>query len=128
MSSVNLPNPHFIAQIIMSGSSQVFIKSNVTQLKPSLSLQVKASFTRAYNKESHLTPYSLQIVKKGRRGAADADLGLDPENEQGQEEEEEEEGLTVDAMIKVNTTNAEDLSSCFLSSLPFSSQCLLFPR
>uniref|UniRef100_A0A8B9GYH8 Replication factor C subunit 1 n=1 Tax=Astyanax mexicanus TaxID=7994 RepID=A0A8B9GYH8_ASTMX len=68
-----------------------------------LDSKVKASFTRAYNKETHLTPYSLQTVKKGRKGAADVDLALDPENDtQGQEEEEEEEGL--DAMIKVKST------------------------
>uniref|UniRef100_A0A7N6AYV2 Replication factor C subunit 1 n=1 Tax=Anabas testudineus TaxID=64144 RepID=A0A7N6AYV2_ANATE len=32
-----------------------------------LESKVKAAFTRAYNKEVHLTPYSLQVVKKGRR-------------------------------------------------------------
>lgn len=65
--------------------------------------QVKAAFTRAYNKESHLTPYSLQVVKKGRRGAVEPDLSLDSDL-QGQEEdeEEEEETLNTDAMIKVN--------------------------
>uniref|UniRef100_A0A8D3DBV3 Replication factor C subunit 1 n=1 Tax=Scophthalmus maximus TaxID=52904 RepID=A0A8D3DBV3_SCOMX len=31
-----------------------------------LDSKVKAAFTRAYNKEVHLTPYSLQTVKKGR--------------------------------------------------------------
>ncbi|XP_060772501.1 replication factor C subunit 1 [Neoarius graeffei] len=67
-----------------------------------LDSKVKAAFTRAYNKESHLMPYSLQIVKKGRRGAVDTDLALDPDNDlQGQDEEEEkEETLTTDAMIK----------------------------
>lgn len=65
-----------------------------------LSLQVKAAFTRAYNKESHLTPYSLQSVKKGRRGAVDADLALDPDSDL--QEEEEEENLNMDAMVKVN--------------------------
>lgn len=65
---------------------------------------MKAAFTRAYNKESHLTPYSLQAVKKGRKGAVDPDLALDPDNDlQGQEEEEEEETLNTDAMVKVST-------------------------
>ncbi|KAB5518487.1 hypothetical protein PHYPO_G00166560 [Pangasianodon hypophthalmus] len=62
--------------------------------------KVKAAFTRAYNKESHLTPYSLQAVKKGRRGAVDADLALDPDNDLQGQEEEEEETLNTDAMIK----------------------------
>lgn len=70
-----------------------------------LDSKVKAAFTRAYNKESHLTPYSLQTVKKGRKGAVDIDSALDPENDtQGQEEEEEEEGL--DAMIKQKKAKA----------------------
>ncbi|XP_076868692.1 replication factor C subunit 1 [Brachyhypopomus gauderio] len=65
-----------------------------------LDSKVKSAFTRAYNKESHMTPYSIQTIKKGRRAAADAE-SLDPENDlQGQEEEGEEEGLTADAMIK----------------------------
>uniref|UniRef100_A0AAR2JHK8 Replication factor C subunit 1 n=1 Tax=Pygocentrus nattereri TaxID=42514 RepID=A0AAR2JHK8_PYGNA len=71
-----------------------------------LDSKVKSAFTRAYNKESHLTPYSLQVVKKGRRGATDVDLGLDPENDlQGQEDEEEEE-VTADAMIKQKKAKA----------------------
>lgn len=71
---------------------------------PAFPKQVKAAFTRAYNKEAHLTPYSLQAVKKGRRGAVDTDLALDPDSDlQGQEEEEEEETLNTDAMVKVNT-------------------------
>ncbi|KAI5088040.1 replication factor C subunit 1 [Silurus meridionalis] len=67
-----------------------------------LDSKVKAAFTRAYNKKSHLTPYSLQVVKKGRKGAVDADLALDTDIDlQGQDEEEEEEGtVNSDAMIK----------------------------
>ncbi|KAK6324405.1 hypothetical protein J4Q44_G00037470 [Coregonus suidteri] len=39
--------------------------------------KVKSAFTRAYNRETHLTtPYSLQPIKKGRRGGgAEAELG-----------------------------------------------------
>lgn len=62
---------------------------------------MKAAFTRAYNKESHLTPYSLQAVKKGKRGGPEPDLAaLDGENDSQQQEEEDEEEL-ADAMIKV---------------------------
>uniref|UniRef100_A0A8C2FY42 Replication factor C subunit 1 n=1 Tax=Cyprinus carpio TaxID=7962 RepID=A0A8C2FY42_CYPCA len=39
-----------------------------------LDSKVKAAFTRAYNKESHLMPYSLQVVKKSRKGAIDPEL------------------------------------------------------
>ncbi|GAA6070750.1 replication factor C subunit 1 isoform X1 [Tachysurus ichikawai] len=65
-----------------------------------LDSKVKAAFTRAYNKESHLTPYSLQALKKGRRGAVDTEQALDPDNDLQAQEEEEEDKLTVDAMIK----------------------------
>uniref|UniRef100_A0A673CJ00 Replication factor C subunit 1 n=1 Tax=Sphaeramia orbicularis TaxID=375764 RepID=A0A673CJ00_9TELE len=64
-----------------------------------LDSKVKAAFTRAYNKEVHLTPYSLQAVKKGRRGGGvEAELG----GEGGDNEvyESEDEGVKADAMIK----------------------------
>ncbi|XP_045070583.1 replication factor C subunit 1 [Coregonus clupeaformis] len=61
--------------------------------------KVKSAFTRAYNRETHLTPYSLQPIKKGRRGGgAEAELGGEGREEQA--EEEEEEGVAADAMIK----------------------------
>uniref|UniRef100_A0A8D0A069 Replication factor C subunit 1 n=1 Tax=Sander lucioperca TaxID=283035 RepID=A0A8D0A069_SANLU len=65
-----------------------------------LDSKVKAAFTRAYNKEAHLTPYSLQAVKKGRRGGGGESEfgGEDMDNEV---QESEDEGLKTDAMIKV---------------------------
>lgn len=65
-------------------------------------LQVKAAFTRAYNKESHLTPYSLQVVKKSRKGAVDPELIGELDSESQVQEEEEDDGVTADAMIKVD--------------------------
>lgn len=63
---------------------------------------MKAAFTRAYNKEVHLTPYSLQTVKKGRRGGGgESELGEDDVNQAAQESEDEGENLKADAMIKV---------------------------
>uniref|UniRef100_A0A3Q3LAB9 DNA replication factor RFC1 C-terminal domain-containing protein n=1 Tax=Labrus bergylta TaxID=56723 RepID=A0A3Q3LAB9_9LABR len=50
--------------------------------------KVKAAFTRAYNKEVHLTPYSLQF-------------GGDNGDNEVQESEDEGEGVKLDAMIKV---------------------------
>lgn len=64
---------------------------------------MKAAFTRAYNKEVHLTPYSLQAVKKGRRGGGGgADLDGGDEGPDDQESGDEAEGLKADAMIKVS--------------------------
>uniref|UniRef100_A0A671NQB6 Replication factor C subunit 1 n=1 Tax=Sinocyclocheilus anshuiensis TaxID=1608454 RepID=A0A671NQB6_9TELE len=65
-----------------------------------LDSKVKAAFTRAYNKESHLTPYSLQVVKKSRKGAVDPELIGELESESQFQEEEEDDGVTADAMIK----------------------------
>ncbi len=78
-------------------------------LKPLLfgSSQVKAAFTRAYNKEVHLTPYSLQAVKKGRRGGGgESELG--GEDVDNGVQESEDEGLQTDAMIKVRAFTTEN--------------------
>uniref|UniRef100_A0A3B3W2L3 Replication factor C subunit 1 n=1 Tax=Poecilia latipinna TaxID=48699 RepID=A0A3B3W2L3_9TELE len=76
--------------------------------------KVKAAFTRAYNKEVHLTPYSLQTVKKGRRGGG-ADLDGGDEGPDDQESGDEAEGLKADAMIKVRVFRPEEVFLfCFL--------------
>lgn len=67
-----------------------------------LDSKVKAAFTRAYNKEAHLTPYSLQVIKKGRRGG-ESELGEDMETEV-RESEDEGDNLKTDAMIKQKKT------------------------
>lgn len=69
-----------------------------------LDSKVKAAFTRAYNKEVHLTPYSLQAVKKNRRGGGgDLELGGE-EGPDDQDSENETEELKTDAMIKQKKT------------------------
>ncbi|XP_013131181.1 replication factor C subunit 1 [Oreochromis niloticus] len=65
-----------------------------------LDSKVKAAFTRAYNKEVHLTPYSLQVVKKGRRGGGGDFEGGEEISQEDPESEDEGEGLKADAMIK----------------------------
>lgn len=78
---------------------------------------MKAAFTRAYNKEVHLTPYSLLAVKKSRRGG-EADVGGEDVDNQTQESEEEEgENLQTDAMIKVRTIKSGGTSASFCCSL-----------
>ncbi|XP_054460149.1 replication factor C subunit 1 [Anoplopoma fimbria] len=68
-----------------------------------LDSKVKAAFTRAYNKEVHLTPYSLQVVKKGR-GGGESELGGEDVDNGAQESEDE--GLKTDAMIKQKKAKA----------------------
>lgn len=74
---------------------------------------MKAAFTRTYNKEVHLTPYSLQVVKKGRRGGGgESELGGEDVDNEAQESEDEGEGLKTDAMIKVRTFKSGCTNSC----------------
>ncbi|XP_054634941.1 replication factor C subunit 1 isoform X2 [Dunckerocampus dactyliophorus] len=70
-----------------------------------LDSKVKAAFTRAYNKEVHLTPYSLQAVKKGRRGGGgdEFDVGV----EDNPVSENEGDSLNADAMIKKKTKESK---------------------
>ncbi|XP_077379412.1 replication factor C subunit 1 [Festucalex cinctus] len=74
-----------------------------------LDSKVKAAFTRAYNKEVHLTPYSLQAVKKGRRvggGGDEAELEVQDTEKDAPVSEDEGDSLTVDAMIKKKKTKS----------------------
>nr|XP_046269466.1 replication factor C subunit 1 isoform X2 [Scatophagus argus] len=73
-----------------------------------LDSKVKAAFTRTYNKEVHLTPYSLQAVKKSRRGGgAESELGNEDVDNEVQESEDEGDGLKTDAMIKKKTKDTK---------------------
>ncbi|XP_044154267.1 replication factor C subunit 1 isoform X1 [Bufo gargarizans] len=65
--------------------------------------KVKAAFTRGYNKEAHLTPYSLQIVKASKKDASStiqSEYGEEGNIEDTQAEENRDDDVTVDAMIK----------------------------
>ncbi|CAJ0963742.1 unnamed protein product [Ranitomeya imitator] len=69
-----------------------------------LDSKVKAAFTRGYNRETHLTPYSLQIVKASKKDATSAlqsEYGGEANTDDTQGEENQEDDDTVDAMIKV---------------------------
>ncbi|XP_068561564.1 replication factor C subunit 1 isoform X2 [Cebidichthys violaceus] len=68
--------------------------------------KVKAAFTRAYNREVHLTPYSLQVVKKGRRGGGGGESEVGGEDVDNEAQESEDEGLKTDAMIKQKKAKA----------------------
>ncbi|XP_068799243.1 replication factor C subunit 1 isoform X1 [Struthio camelus] len=65
--------------------------------------KVKAAFTRAYNKETHLTPYSLHTVKASKRQSGSmmtSDLNEDVNVEEIQSDEDEQDTVESDAMIK----------------------------
>ena len=62
--------------------------------------KVKASFTRAYNKESHKNPFTSVNVKK-MKGVKLTDDGYDEEDVE--EIDEDQDDINADAMIKVNT-------------------------
>uniref|UniRef100_A0A672MSV7 Replication factor C subunit 1 n=1 Tax=Sinocyclocheilus grahami TaxID=75366 RepID=A0A672MSV7_SINGR len=96
--SVNLMDDYNIIKEDVDNMMEISLNRWSTVFFPFL--QVKAAFTRAYNKESHLTPYSLQVVKKSRKGAVDPELIGELESESQFQEEEEDNGVTADAMIK----------------------------
>ncbi|KAF5926952.1 hypothetical protein HPG69_001584 [Diceros bicornis minor] len=66
--------------------------------------KVKAAFTRAYNKEVHLTPYSLQAVKTSRHStgpALDSEYNEELNEDDSQSDEKDQDSMETDAMIKV---------------------------
>uniref|UniRef100_A0A663LYB3 Replication factor C subunit 1 n=1 Tax=Athene cunicularia TaxID=194338 RepID=A0A663LYB3_ATHCN len=74
--------------------------------------KVKAAFTRAYNKEAHLTPYSLNSVKTSKRqsgSAATLELNEDLNVEEIHSEEEEQDAVESDAMIKQKKAKSSKL-------------------
>lgn len=96
-------------------------EQNWTSLRPNnqrvltpvvVTFQVKSAFTRTYNKEVHLTPYSLQVVKKGRRGGGGDFEGGEEISQEDPESEDEGEGLKADAMIKVSAFKLWDHYKC----------------
>uniref|UniRef100_A0A8C2MET7 Replication factor C subunit 1 n=1 Tax=Cricetulus griseus TaxID=10029 RepID=A0A8C2MET7_CRIGR len=71
--------------------------------------KVKAAFTRAYNKEVHLTPYSLQAVKTLRLStgpALDSEYHEESQEDDSQPDEKEQDAIETDAMIKVKKTRS----------------------
>ncbi|KFZ56599.1 Replication factor C subunit 1, partial [Antrostomus carolinensis] len=65
--------------------------------------KVKAAFTRAYNKEAHLTPYSLNSVKTSKRQSGSVGtLELNEDLNMGEipSDEDEQDTVESDAMIK----------------------------
>ncbi|XP_078665046.1 replication factor C subunit 1-like isoform X1 [Branchiostoma floridae x Branchiostoma belcheri] len=71
--------------------------------------KVKSAFTRAYNKEAHMQPYSTSVApKKKRGGAAATSVDMEDGGEGGdvEESDEEKEDPKLDPMIKVKKPSA----------------------
>ncbi|XP_014439940.1 replication factor C subunit 1 isoform X2 [Tupaia chinensis] len=72
--------------------------------------KVKAAFTRAYNKEAHLAPYSLQAMKTSRHSpglALDSEYSEEVHEEDPQSDEKDQDGIDTDAMIKKKTKSSK---------------------
>lgn len=73
---------------------------------------MKAAFTRAYNKEGHMTPYASVQVKKGRsKDTPDDQEALLDEDALEEDEEEPSEDPSLDAMIKVKKESKKTATS-----------------
>lgn len=75
-------------------------------LQSMIDSKVKASFTRAYNKESHKNPFSIVNIKK-LKGSKVNEETVDGEGVDGEDdssEDEENDDISKDAMIKIKKT------------------------
>ena len=63
--------------------------------------QVKAAFTRTYNKDVHLAPYATGSVAKKRRVVVEEEIGEEGAAESGEESNNDDDDITKDSMIKV---------------------------
>ncbi|EHB08848.1 Replication factor C subunit 1 [Heterocephalus glaber] len=74
-----------------------------------LNPKVKA-FTRAYNKEAQLTPYSLQLIKTPRSSTGpmlDSDYNEELHEDDSQSDEKDQDATETDAMIKKKTKSSK---------------------
>ncbi|KAM6151735.1 LOW QUALITY PROTEIN: replication factor C subunit 1-like [Rhynchocyon petersi] len=65
--------------------------------------KVKAGFTRAYNKEAHCTPYSLQTIKTSRRSTGpvlESEYSEELLEDESQSDDRDQDALETDAIIK----------------------------
>uniref|UniRef100_A0A2K6S7G2 Replication factor C subunit 1 n=1 Tax=Saimiri boliviensis boliviensis TaxID=39432 RepID=A0A2K6S7G2_SAIBB len=72
--------------------------------------KVKAAFTRAYNKETHLTPYSLQAIKASRHSTSpslDSEYNEELNEDDSQSDEKDQDAIETDAMIKKKTKSSK---------------------
>ncbi|KAL2780136.1 replication factor C subunit 1 isoform 3 [Daubentonia madagascariensis] len=72
--------------------------------------KVKAAFTRAYNKEAHLTPYSLQAIKTSRHSTGpslDSEYNEELNEDDSQSDEKDQDAIETDAMIKKKTKSSK---------------------
>ncbi|KAF6372403.1 replication factor C subunit 1 [Rhinolophus ferrumequinum] len=76
--------------------------------------KVKAAFTRAYNKEVHLTPYSLQAVKTSRYSTGpslNSEYNEELNEDDSQSDEKDQDAMETDAMIKKKTKSSKPSKS-----------------
>ncbi|KAM6220875.1 replication factor C subunit 1 [Rhynchocyon petersi] len=72
--------------------------------------KVKAGFTRAYNKEAHRTPYSLQTIKTSRRSTGpvlESEYSEELLEDESQSDDRDQDALETDAMIKKTTKSSK---------------------
>ncbi|XP_033727774.1 replication factor C subunit 1-like [Pecten maximus] len=67
-----------------------------------LSTKTKSAFTRTYNKEVHMTPYSTGVLTKKKRGGGGSVAGPEEGEEEGNmsESDDDKDDLQKDTMIK----------------------------
>ncbi|KAK7073039.1 replication factor C subunit 1 [Halocaridina rubra] len=63
--------------------------------------KVKAAFTRAFNKESHMTPFAPVVFAKKKKGGSTGGDAYGDEEDGEDEDEDDEDDITKNAMIKV---------------------------
>lgn len=80
--------------------------------EPPTLFQVKAAFTRAYNKDIHLTPFATGTAAKKKRVDVSMDDELKEESPSGDEDDENEDDddITKDSMIKISKKKAGEVN------------------
>lgn len=103
---------YFLLKDDLESISELALWSGKTDPMTKVNPKVKGALTRTFNKESFLIPYSMNVVKKGKKSGSN-DLG-DMEEDDGNlatsENEESDNDINSDAMVKQKKTSKASAS------------------
>lgn len=100
---IDIMNDYFLTRDDFDTIIEIGTWKSQTDPMSLIDSKVKAAFTRAFNKESHLNPFCVVNIKKLKGTKSNEEEDYEAE----ENDEEEEDDITADSMIKVKKPSAK---------------------